>query len=121
MPICSMHGAHVITIEGIGSTRDVLHPLQRAMARNNGSQCGFCTPGFIMSLYALLRNNPYPTELEIERAIDGNLCRCTGYRPIIAAGKEVCIFFENVVFFWLTKFFFFTTNSLQSNNSARTS
>ena len=53
----------------------------------NGSQCGFCTPGIVMSLYALLRNNLEPSELEVEEAFDGNLCRCTGYRPILDAAQ----------------------------------
>src|SRR5436305_6619234 len=54
----------------------------------SGSQCGFCTPGIVMSLYALLRNDPEPSELEIEEAFDGNLCRCTGYRPILDAAQS---------------------------------
>lgn len=54
------------------------------MAKSHGSQCGFCTPGIVMSMYTLLRNNPKPTMAEIEDAFEGNLCRCTGYRPILA-------------------------------------
>ena len=57
--------------------------MQQALVENHGSQCGFCTPGIVMSMYTLLRNNPMPTEEMVERALQGNLCRCTGYRPII--------------------------------------
>lgn len=79
-----MDGKHVITIEGIGNTERP-HPTQERVAKANGSQCGFCTPGIVMSLYALLRNNENPTEEDMEEAFDGNLCRCTGYRPILDA------------------------------------
>ncbi|KAG9294304.1 hypothetical protein G9A89_021663 [Geosiphon pyriformis] len=85
-PLCSLDGKHVITIEGIGNSRSP-HPVQQRIALLNGSQCGFCTPGIVMSLYALLRNNPNPSEKEIEECFDGNLCRCTGYRPILDAAK----------------------------------
>eukprot|EP01027_Heterolobosea_sp_BB2_P006788 GEZU01010200.1.p1 GENE.GEZU01010200.1~~GEZU01010200.1.p1 ORF type:complete len:1417 (-),score=493.17 GEZU01010200.1:84-4334(-) len=87
-PLCSVHGMAVTTVEGIGSTKDVLHPVQERLAAAHASQCGFCTPGFVMSLYSLLRNNPNPTEEEIEDCLDGNLCRCTGYRPILEAAKS---------------------------------
>ncbi|KAI9708667.1 MAG: hypothetical protein M1820_003885 [Bogoriella megaspora] len=85
-PLVSVDGKHVITVEGIGSVKQP-HPAQERIARSNGSQCGFCTPGIVMSLYALLRNNEDPSELEIEEAFDGNLCRCTGYRPILDAAQ----------------------------------
>ncbi|CAG8551090.1 15786_t:CDS:10 [Acaulospora morrowiae] len=85
-PLCSVDGKHVITIEGIGNVKKP-HPVQERIALLHGSQCGFCTPGIAMSLYALLRNNPCPTEEEIEECFDGNLCRCTGYRPILDAAK----------------------------------
>ncbi|CAG8500087.1 2263_t:CDS:10 [Ambispora leptoticha] len=85
-PLCSIDGRHVITIEGIGSSHNP-HPVQERIALLHGSQCGFCTPGIAMSLYALLRNNPEPSEKEIEECFDGNLCRCTGYRPILDAAK----------------------------------
>jgi xanthine dehydrogenase/oxidase len=89
--LCSVDGCAVITVEGIGNTKGMLHMVQERVASFNGSQCGFCTPGIIMSLYTLLRNNPYPTEHDIEHCLDGNLCRCTGYRPILQAAKEfVC-------------------------------
>lgn len=85
-PLISVDGKHVITVEGIGNVKDP-HPAQERIAMGSGSQCGFCTPGIVMSLYALLRNESDPSELEIEEAFDGNLCRCTGYRPILDAAQ----------------------------------
>ncbi|KAI0397162.1 xanthine dehydrogenase [Xylariaceae sp. FL0594] len=85
-PLASVDGKHVITIEGIGNVKRP-HPAQERIAKFNGSQCGFCTPGIVMSLYALLRNNESPSEHDIEEAFDGNLCRCTGYRPILDAAQ----------------------------------
>ena len=70
---------------GIGSTRTRLHPVQERIAKFHGSQCGFCTPGIVVSMYALLRNCPRPSQRQVEDAFDGNLCRCTGYRPILDA------------------------------------
>ncbi|TRZ01798.1 hypothetical protein DNTS_017775 [Danionella cerebrum] len=89
-PICSLHGVAVVTIEGIGSTKTKLHPVQERIAKAHGSQCGFCTPGMAMSMYALLRNNPHPSIEDIREALGGNLCRCTGYRPIIDGFKTFC-------------------------------
>ncbi|XP_058793000.1 xanthine dehydrogenase isoform X2 [Phymastichus coffea] len=86
-PICALHGMAVITVEGIGSTRTKLHPVQERIAKAHGSQCGFCTPGIVMSMYALLRSMPKPTMTDMEVAFQGNLCRCTGYRPIIEGFK----------------------------------
>ncbi|XP_064622237.1 xanthine dehydrogenase/oxidase-like [Lineus longissimus] len=86
-PICSVHGQAVTTVEGIGSTKTRLHPVQERIAKAHGSQCGFCTPGIVMSMYTLLRNNPQPHVEEMERAFEGNLCRCTGYRPILDGFK----------------------------------
>lgn len=83
-PVCSVDGMAVTTVEGIGSTRTRLHPIQERLAKSHGSQCGFCTPGIVMSMYALLRTCPSPTMVQIEDAFDGNLCRCTGYRPILS-------------------------------------
>ncbi|MEM9631729.1 MAG: xanthine dehydrogenase small subunit [Pseudomonadota bacterium] len=83
--LASLDGCHVVTIEHLRGEKGGLHPIQQAMVDFHGSQCGFCTPGFVMSLYALWMENPEPTELEVETAIQGNLCRCTGYQPIIAA------------------------------------
>eukprot|EP00736_Rhodelphis_marinus_P010349 Rmarinus@m.10032 len=86
-PLCAVDGHAVTTVEGIGSTKTKLHPVQERLSHSHGSQCGFCTPGIVMSMYTLLRNNSSPTPLEIEHAFDGNLCRCTGYRPILDAFK----------------------------------
>ncbi|KAG0207400.1 hypothetical protein BGX28_001339 [Mortierella sp. GBA30] len=89
-PLCSVDGKHVITIEGLGDHKNP-HPVQERIALCFGSQCGFCTPGIAMSLYTMLRNNPEPSEIELEEAFDGNLCRCTGYRPILDAAKSFAV------------------------------
>ncbi|KAL8756268.1 MAG: hypothetical protein Q9184_004554, partial [Pyrenodesmia sp. 2 TL-2023] len=89
-PLVSVDGKHVITVEGIGNVQQP-HPAQERIAKSSGSQCGFCTPGIVMSLYALLRNNGDPSELEVEEAFDGNLCRCTGYRPILDAAQTFSV------------------------------
>lgn len=86
VPLCSMDGAHVTTIEGIGNRKQP-HPVQQRLAEMHGSQCGFCTPGIVMALYSKLQEHPTPTVTEIEETFDGNLCRCTGYRPILDAAK----------------------------------
>ena len=77
-------GAEVITIEGLEANGS-LHPIQQAFIDHGAIQCGFCTPGMIMAAYALLESNPSATEEEIRRGVEGNLCRCTGYRKIIDA------------------------------------
>jgi len=84
IPAPAADGKSVLTIEGIGEGGK-LHPIQAAFVETGGVQCGFCTPGFIMSAYALLRDNPSPTDEEIRSAIEGNLCRCTGYERIVDA------------------------------------
>ncbi|WAR18283.1 XDH-like protein, partial [Mya arenaria] len=84
-----MHGLAVTTVEGIGSVKHGLHPVQERLAASHGSQCGFCTPGIIMSMYTLLRNNPQPSIATMEKAFEGNLCRCTGYRPILEGFKTL--------------------------------
>jgi aerobic carbon-monoxide dehydrogenase small subunit len=78
-------GAEVTTIEGIGSPDGELSPVQAAFRDCHGLQCGFCTPGFVVSVTAFLRDNPKPTDQEIREALSGNLCRCTGYQGIVAA------------------------------------
>ena len=83
-------GAEVITVEGLAKNGE-LHPIQRAFADCYALQCGYCTPGFMMSVLQLLKQTPQPTEKQIEKAIAGNTCRCTGYQNIfkaIAAGAE---------------------------------
>ena len=77
-------GADLLTIEGLAQG-EKLHPLQEAFWECHGLQCGFCTPGMILSAYQLLKRNPQPTETEIRHALDGNLCRCTGYQHIVDA------------------------------------
>jgi aerobic carbon-monoxide dehydrogenase small subunit len=78
-------GAAVTTIEGMGGPDGALSPVQEAFRSEHGLQCGFCTPGFVVSVAALLRENPHPSETEIREALSGNLCRCTGYQGIIRA------------------------------------
>lgn len=78
-------GSEIITIEGIEGKDGNLHPLQDAFIEAGAVQCGFCTPGMIISAYALLQENPKPTIEEIKEAVAGNLCRCTGYKQIIQA------------------------------------
>lgn len=84
----TLDGKELITVESLADG-DELHPVQSAMVTNHGSQCGFCTPGFVMSLYALYESNRDPDRQAIDDALSGNLCRCTGYRPIIAAATEM--------------------------------
>ena len=83
----SVEGSSVVTIEGVGENGR-LDPIQEAILRNHALQCGFCTPGFIMSAKALLEENPDATVEEIRRAISGNLCRCTGYEQLTVAIYE---------------------------------
>ncbi len=82
----SLHGTHVVTIEHLSPAGGPLHPVQQAMVDFHGSQCGFCTPGIVMSLYGLWMADPKPSVDGIETALQGNLCRCTGYAPIVRAG-----------------------------------
>jgi carbon-monoxide dehydrogenase small subunit len=81
-------GSSVTTIEGLAKDGQ-LHPMQTAFWQNHGLQCGFCTPGMIMTAVDLLQRNPHPTEDEIREGLEGNLCRCTGYQNIVAAVKSV--------------------------------
>lgn len=84
----SLEGKQLLTVEHLESKGD-LHPVQRAMVKHHASQCGFCTPGFIMSLFALYHSDAAPDRVSVLSALSGNLCRCTGYRPIIDAGLEL--------------------------------
>lgn len=85
----SLHGTHVVTVEHLRAKDGALHPVQQAMVDQHGSQCGFCTPGFVMSLYGLWMRDPHPSQHAVEKALQGNLCRCTGYAPIIRAAKAI--------------------------------
>jgi xanthine dehydrogenase/oxidase len=95
----------VTTVEGLGTARghDInsnLHPVQERMAIFAGSQCGFCTPGFVMSMYSHLQNHSNPNAEELQKSLDGNLCRCTGYRPIIDAVKSISsIIISNIMIY----------------------
>jgi aerobic-type carbon monoxide dehydrogenase small subunit (CoxS/CutS family) len=81
---CDIDGADVVTIEGL-APKDGLTPVQQAFVDCSALQCGFCTPGFVMMSTALLRKTPNPTEEQVAHYLDGNLCRCTGYEPIVEA------------------------------------
>ena len=84
VPCFQMHGAEILTVEGLSQTQ-IGSILQKCFVDGDAIQCGFCTPGMLMSAYALLMKNPEPTREEIRTAISGNLCRCTGYVPIVNA------------------------------------
>ena len=86
-PLAACHGTHVVTVEHLRGAQGGLHPVQAAMVAHHASQCGFCTPGIVMALYALWMEDPDPSEARIETALQGNICRCTGYRPIIDAAR----------------------------------
>jgi carbon-monoxide dehydrogenase small subunit len=85
-----MNGAEIITVEGLSNPDGSLNDVQQAMQDNHGLQCGFCTPGVVVSLTAFLRDNPDPNDDEIRVAISGNLCRCTGYHGIVNAARQAC-------------------------------
>lgn len=85
----TLDGKELITVESLTPNGADLHPVQKAMVEEHGSQCGFCTPGFVMSMFALYKTNPNPGRQQIDDALAGNLCRCTGYRPIIAAANAM--------------------------------
>ncbi|WFR99747.1 xanthine dehydrogenase small subunit [Rhizobium tumorigenes] len=94
----SLHGTHVVTIEHLAAKDGTLHPVQQAMVDCHGSQCGFCTPGFVMSLYGLWLANEKPSRAAIEKALQGNLCRCTGYEPIVKAAEQVSLLRPSALF-----------------------
>lgn len=95
-PLCGLADSEITTIEAIGNLHDGLDPVQHRIAVYNGTQCGFCTPGFVMNMHSYLQDHPKPDEQEIEDLFGGNLCRCTGYRPILhgmktfACGYDSC-------------------------------
>jgi len=80
-------GHEIMTVEGLAEDKDNLHPLQQSFWEAHGLQCGYCTPGILMTLIPFLKQNPNPTEDEIRHALSGNLCRCTGYQHIVDAVK----------------------------------
>ncbi|MDA0246412.1 MAG: (2Fe-2S)-binding protein [Chloroflexi bacterium] len=82
------HGHELMTVEGLG-TPENMHPLQRAFHEAHALQCGYCTPGFLMTLKPFVEQNPNPTEAEIRHALSGNLCRCTGYQHIVQAVQSM--------------------------------
>ena len=86
-----IHGKWLITVESLSETQCGLHPVQETMVQKFGAQCGYCTPGIIMSMFALYKNDFHPTRDVIDDALTGNLCRCTGYRPIVEATVEACV------------------------------
>ncbi len=85
-----VHGKQVVTVENLQAGQ--LHPVQHAMVETGGSQCGYCTPGIIMSLFALYKNHHQPERRTVDDALTGNLCRCTGYRPIVEAATRACVY-----------------------------
>jgi len=85
----SLEGKQLIIVEDLVAKNKSLHPVQDAMVNYHGSQCGFCTPGFVMSLFAMYKNHFSYNKQIIQESISGNLCRCTGYRPIIDAAKSL--------------------------------
>jgi len=87
--VASLDGCHVVTIEHLKGKDGTLHPVQQAMVDHHGSQCGFCTPGIVMALYALWMRDAQPSRPTIEKALQGNLCRCTGYEPIVRAAEAM--------------------------------
>ena len=85
--VADCNGDKIITIEGL-SNNGKMHPIQEAFKKNHGLQCGFCTPGMVMSAVDLLQKNKNPSEQEIRNWLEGNICRCTGYQGIVAAVKD---------------------------------
>ena len=83
-----VNGQEITTIEGISTSATELHPIQQAFVENQGLQCGYCTPGMVLSTMQLLKDNPNPTEDEIRHGISGNLCRCTGYQFIVQSIQD---------------------------------
>jgi carbon-monoxide dehydrogenase small subunit len=96
-PVLEAQGSHVFTVEGLMSSEGTLHPLQEAFINHGAVQCGFCTPGMLLSAKALLDENPHPTEEEIRSALAGNFCRCTGYTQIVQAVQSLGVYEEKTV------------------------
>lgn len=87
--LCNCDGLEITTVEGLGSEASGFSDVQKAIAEGNGSQCGYCTPGWVVNMSTLLEENSSPTRKEVEQRFDGNICRCTGYRPILEAFKDL--------------------------------
>jgi aerobic-type carbon monoxide dehydrogenase small subunit (CoxS/CutS family) len=85
LKLAAVEGCEILTIEGVASADGTLHPIQQAFLDMGAIQCGFCTPGMVLTAYALLLKNPRPSRGEVRQALKGNLCRCTGYQQIIDA------------------------------------
>lgn len=90
-PLLSVDGWQITTVEGLGSEKEGFHPIQERIAKFNGTQCGYCTPGMVMNMYGLLHDNPKPSEQDVEDSFDGNICRCTGYRSILDTMKSFAV------------------------------
>ena len=102
--VSMLHGKALFTVESLKSGRNSpLHPVQQALLDSHGSQCGFCTPGFVMSLFALFKTTVKPDREQIKDALSGNLCRCTGYRPIIDAALKMALIPSTKPSNWLTQ------------------
>ena len=87
-PVNICAGWEITTVEGLGGQSQGYHPIQEALAATGGTQCGYCSPGMVMQLHSYLAEHPEATKLEIDNILDGNICRCTGYRPILDAFKQ---------------------------------
>lgn len=94
LPAAKLAGKRIVTIEGLTKPQDGLHPIQRAFLEEGAVQCGFCTPGMILSTRALLAENPHPDVPAIENALSGNMCRCTGYGKIVKAVQRAADLME---------------------------
>jgi len=94
--VIDVEGKNILTIEGMASPDGMLHPLQQAFVDAGAIQCGFCTPGMVLTAHALLLKNPNPTREQIRKALQGNLCRCTGYQQIIDAIEMVTEYYRNI-------------------------
>ena len=89
--VVQLDGAEITTIEGLAAEGEELHPMQEAFRQNHGLQCGFCTPGMVMSALGLIDQNPDPTEAEIREWLEGNICRCTGYHNIVKSIQAAAV------------------------------